>query len=130
MLNIWKLANDLIAGSDLIKEGRFTHAGEIMTSVILALKPETVVTGKIMPDKVKSPKGSAFEVKNSLGETAFKGSVQTVYQDIRDVTDTGIMGDPTAASAEKGEAVLKLITDYVMAFVWEFRKLPIETKTR
>ena len=130
MLNIWKLANDLTAGSGLIKEGKFKHAGEIMTSVIMALRPEAVVTAKIMPDSVKSPEGSAFDVKNSLGETSFQGSIQTVYQDIRDVTDTGIMGDPTAASAEKGETVLKLITDYVRSFLQEFRNLPIEKKTR
>ena len=129
MLSIWKLANDLTAGSGLIKEGKFTHAGEIMTSVIMALKPEAVVTSKIMPDSVKSPEGSAFDVKNSLGETGFQGSIQTVYQDIRDVTDTGIMGDPTPASAEKGEAVLKLITDYVRSFLQEFRNLPIARET-
>jgi creatinine amidohydrolase len=128
MLGIWKLANDLTAGSGLIKEGMFKHAGEIMTSVILALKPETVVTGKIMSDTVKSPKGSAFEVKNSLGETGFKGSIQTIYQDIRDVSDTGIMGDPTAASAEKGETVLRMITDYARSFLQEFRNLPIGEK--
>ena len=129
MLSIWKLANDLTAGSALIKEGKFTHAGEIMTSVIMTLKPEAVVTSKIMPDSVKSPEGSAFDVKNSLGETGFQGSIQTVYQDIRDVTDTGIMGDPTPASAEKGEAVLKLITDYVRSFLQEFRNLPIARET-
>ena len=56
MLGIWKLANDLTAGSGLIKEGKFKHAGEIMTSVIMALKPEAVVTRKIMPDSVKSPR--------------------------------------------------------------------------
>jgi creatinine amidohydrolase len=130
MLSIWKLANDLTAGSGLIKEGKFKHAGEIMTSVILALRPEAVVTSKIMPDSVKSPEGSAFDVKNSLGETGFQGSIQTVYQDIRDVTDTGIMGDPTAASAEKGEAILKLITDYARSFLQEFRHFPIEKKSR
>ena len=130
MLSIWKLANDLTAGSGLIKEGKFTHAGEIMTSVIMALKPEAVVTSKIMPDSVKSPEGSAFDVKNSLGETNFQGSIQTVYQDIRDVTDTGIMGDPTPASAEKGETVLKLITDYARSFLQEFRNLPIARETR
>ena len=126
MLSIWKLANDLTAGSDLIKEGKFTHAGEIMTSIIMALKPETVVTSKIMPDSVKSPEKSAFDVKNSLGETGFQSSIQTVYQDIRDVTDTGIMGDPTTASAEKGESVLKLIIDYARSFLQEFRNLPID----
>ena len=130
MLSIWKLANDLTAGSGLIKEGKFKHAGEIMTSVIMALRPEAVVTRKIMPDSVKSPEGSAFDVKNSLGETGFQGSIQTVYQDIRDVTNTGIMGDPTPASAEKGEAVLKLITDYARSFLQEFRNLPIARETR
>jgi creatinine amidohydrolase len=130
MLGIWKLANDLTAGSGLIKEGKFKHAGEIMTSVIMALKPEAVITSKIMPDSVKSPQGSAFEVKNSLGETGFKGSIQTIYQDIRDVSDTGIMGDPTAASAEKGETVLRMITDYARSFLQEFRTLPIGGKTR
>ena len=83
-----------------------------------------------MPDSVKSPKGSAFEVKNSLGETGFKGSIQTIYQDIRDVSDTGIMGDPTAASAEKGETVLRMITDYARSFLQEFRNLPIGGEKR
>jgi creatinine amidohydrolase len=131
MLSIWKLANDLTSReSGMIREGKFTHAGEIMTSSIMALEPETVVIDKIAPDSVKSPAGGLFEVKNSLGDTAFQGSIQTVYQDIRDVTDTGIMGDPTPASAEKGEAILKLITDYARAFLQEFRNLPIERKTR
>lgn len=130
MLSIWKLANDLTAGSSLIREGKFTHAGEIMTSVILALKPDSVVSGKIKPDSVKSPEGSSFSVKNSLGETAFQGSIQTIFQDIRDVTDTGIMGDPTAASAEKGEVVLKLVVDYAKAFLQEFRNLPIVKRKR
>ena len=131
MLSIWKLANDLTSReSGMIREGKFTHAGEIMTSSIMALEPETVVIDKIAPDSVKSPTGSLFEVKNSLGDTAFQGSIQTVYQDIRDVTDTGIMGDPTPASAEKGEAILKLITDYARSFLQEFRNLPIARKMR
>ena len=42
MINVWKLANDLIRDKGIISEGRFTHAGEIMTSVIMALRPDTV----------------------------------------------------------------------------------------
>jgi creatinine amidohydrolase len=127
MLSIWKLANDLTSmESGMIREGKFTHAGEIMTSSIMALEPETVVIDKIAQDSVKSPSGSLFEVKNSLGDTAFKGCVQTVYQDIRDVTDTGVMGDPTTASAEKGESILGLVTDYARAFIQEFRNLTVE----
>ena len=127
MLSIWKLANDLTSKeSGMIKEGKFTHAGEIMTSTIMALEPEAVVINKIAQDSVKSPSGSVFKVKNSLGDTDFQGCVQTIYQDIKDITDTGVMGDPTAASAEKGESILNLITDYARAFIQEFRNLSVE----
>jgi creatinine amidohydrolase len=127
MLSIWKLAHDLSAVADqAIEEGRFTHAGEIMTSAVMALAPHTVISGRVVPEAVKSPPHSAFKVKNSLGETEFKGSVQTVYQDIRDVTDFGTMGDPTAASAAKGEAILDRIVDYARDFIVEFRKLTLD----
>ncbi len=126
MISVWKLANDLAAAPESgIVEGRFTHAGEVMTSVILALAPETVVASKMTADRVKSPAGSAFTVKNSLGETAFQGSVQTVFQDIRQVTDTGTMGDPSAADPGKGVAMIARIIDYAKAFIAEFKKLPL-----
>ncbi len=127
MLSLWKLAHDLCAVKDRgIEEGRFTHAGEIMTSAMMALAPETVVSDRIGAGAVKSPENSAFKVKNSLGETEFMDSVQIVFQDIRDVTDSGTMGDPTAASSEKGKAVVERIAEYARAFLQEFRKLPLE----
>jgi len=126
MLSVWKLVNDLAAAPESgILERRFTHAGEAMTSVMLALAPETVVFDKISADRVKSPAASAFAVKNSLGETGFQGSVQIIFQDIRQVTDTGTMGDPSAASSEKGAALIEQITGYARAFIEEFRKLSL-----
>ena len=131
MLSVWKLAHDLAAvRQKKIAEGRFTHAGEIMTSVIMALDPEAVDKAQMAPGKVRSPKDSAFRVINSLGETDFMGSVQTIFQDIRQVTDSGILGDPTAASADKGEAILETISQYAGAFIAEFRKLPLEPKEK
>jgi creatinine amidohydrolase len=130
MLSVWKLANELISGSDLIAEGKFTHAGEIMTSILLTLRPDTVVLHKIRPDQVKSPPGTDFSVKNSLGETVFKGSTQFIYQDIRELTDTGIMGDPTGASKAKGERLLDLMTGYIKDFLQEFRKIPLDPAGR
>lgn len=128
MLSVWKLANDLSAVQDkAIEEGRFTHAGEIMTSVVMALAPDTVVTDRMVAEAVKSPPASAFKVKNSLGETEFQNSVQIVYQDIRDVTEFGTMGDPGAASPEKGEMILNRIVDYTKAFLQEFKKLYLKS---
>jgi creatinine amidohydrolase len=129
MLGLWKLANDLVADKQgLIREGKFTHAGEIMTSVVLALKPDTVVKQDMHADSPKSPKGSPFRILNSLGDTFFQASVQTVYAHIREITGTGVFGDPTTASAEKGEALLDLMTEYIRAFLQAFRKLPLSTQ--
>jgi creatinine amidohydrolase len=122
MLNLWKLAGDLISGQDIISEGRFTHAGEIMTSVIMALRPETVVRQEMKAGQVKSPAGSAFRCRNSLGDADLNGVIQTVYRDIRDITDTGIMGDPSTASAEKGRRVLELLAAYARAYLQEFSR--------
>lgn len=126
MLNIWKLAGDLAAGTDLIEEGRFTHAGEIMTSVVMALRPDTVVEGRMAADTPRSPAGSVFSVKNSLGDTGFKESVQTVYQDVRDITDTGTMGNPLPASAEKGQTLINLMLDYIRDYLAAFQALPLD----
>ena len=123
MLNVWKLANDLTAGKGLIDEGGFTHAGEIMTSLMLALKPEAVSFDQARPGMVKPLPGSALKPLNSTGDTAFRGVVQTVYQDIRQITDDGTLGDPSGATVEKGRAVLKLIVDYAKDFLQEFRRI-------
>lgn len=125
MVNLWKLAADLISGKNIISEGKFAHAGELMTSMVLAFRPEVVVREKIRLGKVNQFKGSRFEVKNSLGETNCDGSIQMIYQDIRDVTETGVLGDPTQASAEKGRMVIELLTVYLKGFLQEFRKLPL-----
>jgi len=123
MLSVWKLTNDLIQGKGLIDEGKFTHAGEIMTSVVMALRPDTVRTEKVRADGAKSPDGSLFKIRNSLGDTDFMGSVQTVFRDIRQVTDTGTLGNPQSASAEKGRKLLEMIVSYSKAYLQEFRKL-------
>jgi creatinine amidohydrolase len=126
MVNVWKLVNDLAAAPEnQIDEGRFSHAGEAMTSVIMALAPETVVTEKLAADKPKSPLGSAFKVKNSLGDTEFQGSVQILFQDLRQITETGTMGDPSGASPEKGRRLTEQIAAYTRAFIQEFQKLPL-----
>ncbi len=126
MLSIWKLAHDLCAVKDgIAEEGRFTHSGELMTSVVMAMAPETVIEGRMQPDSVKPLKNSPLNVKNSLGETEFRDSVQLIFQKIEDVTDSGTLGDPTAATAEKGEAVIERIVEYALAFLDEFRKLQI-----
>ncbi len=123
MLSVWKLANDLTAGKGLVAEGGFRHGGEIMTSLVLALRPHSVDRGEIKPGQVKQEQESKFSFKNSLGDAEFNGVVQTVFRDIRQVTDTGVMGDPSAASADKGKAILDMVVAYARQYLAEFRRL-------
>ncbi len=125
MVSLWKLAEDLVRGTGIISEEKFTHAGELMTSLILALHPETVVSEKIFKGKIQQYKDSSFEVKNTVGDVMYGNSLQKVYQDIREVTDTGVLGDPTLASAEKGQKIIELIKVYLKNFINEFKKLAI-----
>jgi creatinine amidohydrolase len=131
MLVLWKLANDLAAKKEgLIEEGKFTHAGEIMTSMVMALRPETVVKPELRADSPKSPQGSPFRIMNSLGEASFGDSIQMVYSHIRELTETGVFGDPTTASAEKGKVLLDLMEDYIRSFLQAFRQLPLSEQAK
>lgn len=126
-INIWKLANDLIKKTNgLITENKFTHGGEIMTSMMMALNPELVVTGRMKTGSVISPPNSGFKFLNSTGETEFLNSVQTVYQRVNRITDSGILGDPMPASSEKGRTILKMLVAYIKAFLKEFKQLPVD----
>jgi creatinine amidohydrolase len=123
MIDVWRLTGDLISDKNIIDERRFTHAGELMTSVIMALRPESVIVEKMIKDKVKSDAQTKFQTVNSLGAVIFKNSTQTIYRKIEDLTETGTMGDPSTSTPQKGQLVLELVLEYVKAFIAELRKL-------
>jgi creatinine amidohydrolase len=127
MVSLWKLAADLVCGTDIISEEKFTHAGELMTSMIMALQPETVVSKKMYKGEIRQFEGSSFEVKNSVGDVLYDNSLQTVYLDIRELTETGVLGDPTRASVEKGQKIIELIRVYLKGFIQEFKNLTLSS---
>ncbi|MEN8265251.1 MAG: creatininase family protein [Nitrospirota bacterium] len=80
--------------SELAETPNDSHAGEIETSLILALAPE-LVKGRSKEEYPKMPK--PFVVKNKL--RYWRG---------------GVWGDPGKASREKGEKVIRLIIQKVV----------------
>lgn len=76
-----------------------SHAGEIETSLIMALRPE-LVRGTSQEDYPAFPK--PFIVKNKL--KYWPG---------------GVWGDPSKASPEKGRKVVRLIVDELVSFIKE-----------
>ncbi len=93
----WEQADITEACGDL-KQDEMGHACELETSMMLALRPELV--GDYAPTAAV-PKGKLFS-------TATRGWIT------KDRSAHGHIGVPTAASAEKGEALLNAFTEGVV----------------
>jgi len=90
--NYWHLAA-LEFAEILERQPGVQHACEAETSMVLALRPELVDPSRFAEAKFaegKSPGGAAYRWRSFSARTA-----------------SGVIGDPTAASAEKGERLLE-----------------------
>ncbi|ELZ30254.1 Creatininase [Halosimplex carlsbadense 2-9-1] len=70
------------------------HAGAAETAIVLAIDEGLVRTGEVEP----GPEGE-FSTARLLSEG------------FRAITENGVLGDPSEATAEAGEAILDLVTD-------------------
>jgi creatinine amidohydrolase/Fe(II)-dependent formamide hydrolase-like protein len=107
----------LAAGVISDAEGGFgIHAGEAETSTLLALAPELVHPDRFAPDLPA--------VRSSLRRLSLKGAASFGWL-TRDLSASGTIGDPRAASAEKGEAILDAEADLVVELIEEALALPL-----
>ena len=119
MVEIWKIANSLAKDIPGLKENVFKHAGELMTSVMLYLHPDTVDMKRAKVEYLKSS-NPHFTVKSTLGPAEFKGVEITLYDKAKSLTESGIMGDPLSATPEKGKIIVNAITSYLVEMVNNF----------
>jgi creatinine amidohydrolase len=77
----------------------FDHAGEVETSLVLAIAPQLVHMDLAMPNSKSLPKSKA----------AYR-SITNAPGSFPKITGTGVWGDPTNASASKGNELIKEIT--------------------
>jgi creatinine amidohydrolase len=85
-----------------------THADEIETSIMLYIAPETVDMSKAVKDYHPSPKGGLTRDPKKPG--AYSAS--------------GVYGDATLATREKGEVVVKAIMETVLSDIEKLRQTP------
>jgi creatinine amidohydrolase len=76
-------------------KGEFDHAGEVETSLVLAIAPELVRMDRAEPNSKELPKEAQ--------DTSIPGSFPKI-------TGNGVWGDPRKATAAKGEKMIKEIT--------------------
>jgi creatinine amidohydrolase len=98
----WHLAADAIRGI-LERQDNIRHACEAETSMVLALRPELVDSSRFEEARTaeeRSGPAGAYRWSSFTGRTR-----------------SGVIGDPTAASAEKGERLLEAAADAVAGLI-------------
>lgn len=75
-------------------KGEFDHAGEVETSLVLAIAPELVRMDRAEPNSKKLPKAYDASAPGSFPK----------------ITGNGVWGDPRKATAAKGEKLIEEIT--------------------
>jgi creatinine amidohydrolase/Fe(II)-dependent formamide hydrolase-like protein len=93
------------------------HAGEIETSTGLAARPELVQMDQA---KKHIPKFSS----GYLDFTSKRGVLWYAYT--RKISTSGVMGDPTKASAAKGEKIWEIMIAHLVSFVEDLKRLTLD----
>lgn len=120
LIDLLDIAISVISKTRESELGGLYHAAELETSQMLAIKPDLVYMEKAK--KVIPKSFSRFIVRDGVvpGDKVW---FKTTMKEWKRLTEVGSMGDPTLASKEKGEKVIKAIVDNIVAFINELRKL-------
>ena len=102
---------------DLIETPNDIHAGEIETSTCLAIRPELVKMDKAVNETMNF--GSSY-----LDYTSERGVAWYVRTKI--LSESGVMGNPTLATREKGNKLWEIMIAHLVRFVEEVKKSKLE----
>ncbi len=111
----FSVADDLIESNDYPKG----HGGEVITSVIMALRPDLIHLSDVIPEPTKP--GLRFHGKyNAAG-----GGLFYTYPDFTDLCHSGGWGNPLKATKEKGDLILSRALNKLLDFLKGFKALPL-----
>jgi mycofactocin system creatininase family protein len=101
----------------MIETRNDVHAGEIETSTSLALRPELV--------KMEKAEKLVPQFSNRYLDFSSKRGISW-YAFTKRISNNGVMGDPTKASAEKGRMMWKAMIRHLVAFVEDLKQLTLD----
>jgi creatinine amidohydrolase len=123
LVTCWRLGKEAV---DKYRESRFpggmAHACEYETSTYMACRPELVKTDLIKKEMYEGKPRRWF-----WGDLTADSPVRMMDVASR-ITVSGLAGDPTLASAEKGEAFLEAAANDLIEVAQEFRAMPIKAR--
>ena len=102
--------------------GGTSHAGEYETSLYLALKPDLVDMSKAVDERTPLPPSFKTDL---LAGTHPQGSAARLIPYWSSQTASGVMGDATKATKEKGEKFLEAAIEGLIELIRELRATEI-----
>ncbi|MBP1993209.1 creatininase family protein [Paenibacillus eucommiae] len=109
----WNVAREEIGAIRESSFGGMGHACELETSLMLYLHAALVQSDRIRRDGLQP-------AMPSLRLDMFGGSPVSTVHNFREISETGTFGDPTTASAAKGEQFFEAIVAAVTSFLEEW----------
>jgi len=114
----WGLVSERLAALEGMEQPGVIHACEMETSAILCLRPELV--------RREAAHGTTIPFASAFYSPDFSRSSRVeVPRDFAQLSVTGAFGYPEKASADKGERVLSIAVEEVVAFLREFATWPV-----
>jgi len=118
----WDLVADhLREKRDSVFPGGIAHACEAETSLYLHIRPEGVDMNKAVADV--QPR----TIRHVWVDLAGSGPVDFV-DDWSRLSSTGVEGDPTSATAEKGREIAELVIRRLTEFCEDFQRYPVKPR--
>ena len=111
----WDIARDEINRLRQSPPGGISHGGEFETAMMMHLHPEVVKRDRIVKHIPE------WDTEYLLLDLTAGGRVSWGHH-MLNVTQTGVLGDPTLADPERGKAFFTAVSDRVAAFLIEFSR--------
>ncbi len=105
--------------------GGCSHAGELETSMLLHLSPESVRKDKIKSEIAKTNKMGSKYIWGDLFGKSSMGLIEWTSQ----YSDSGVMGEAEKATAEKGKLVFEEASKNLAEFIHEYHAREIADRT-
>ena len=123
-MNHWGLRKVMELGARLRESdfGGTSHAGEYETSLYLALKPELVEMDKAVDER--SPLPPSFQYDLLAGRHP-QGSVAQLVPYWSSQSASGVKGDATRATVEKGRQFLEAAIEGLIELIRELKATPV-----
>jgi creatinine amidohydrolase len=115
----WRLQNKLCADLTEGKSFPMGHASELATSLLLALRPDLVLLDEMKGESPSNP----FYLKYSGAYPML-----FMYNDMKQLSESGVVGDPRKASREKGEEIIRRCMEYLVELCRDFQRAELPPK--